>query len=203
MSLAVRALTRWLVLAVAVAGVALTPMTKAAATSGGVENFALSGSWSCTSNCTLRGTWGIQGRVGTCLESEAELGSAIDVQPALPCSGAYFTGTVNSVCVLNTCAEQGEVDFYLPDASDPGSTVGPIAVGIVGVAQLVTLSEEATHEQAYVLAASFEALNQSAGPGTSTVAAGLLAGVGCTGTFVGCATPQTFDATIAGVTVNS
>lgn len=178
-------------------------MTKAAATGGGVENFTLTGSWSCTSNCTLRGAWGIQGRTGTCLETEAELGGTVDVAPAIPCAGAYFAGTVNSVCVLNTCTEQGQVDFYLPDASDPGTTVGPISVGIVGAAQLVTINAGATREQGYVLAASFEAVNQSAGPGQSSVAAGALVGTGCSGNPFGCETPQTFAATLTGVTVSS
>jgi hypothetical protein len=191
--------SRWLAVAVAVAGIGLSPMTKAAATGGALENFTLSGAWSCTSNCTLRGTWGIEGPVGTCLETEAELGSALDVSPATPCSGAYFTGSVNSACVLNTCTEQGQVDFYLPDASEPGTTIGPITVGIVGTAQLVSVSAEATHEQGYVLAAAFEAADQSAGPALPALASGALAGVGCSGSPFGCATPQTFDAAITGV----
>lgn len=195
-------LVRWLAIVGALAVVALSPATKAAAAGAGVENFTLNGSWSCTSNCSLRGTWGIQGRAAVCLETEAELGSALDVQPALPCSGAYFTGNVNSVCVLNTCVEQGQVDFYLPDASDPGTTVGPVSVGITGVAQLASISDGGTHEQGFVLAAAFESLNQSAGPGVATAAAGVLAGAGCSGSPFGCELPQTFDAAITGVQVN-
>jgi hypothetical protein len=195
-------LVRLLMLAVVVCAVALVPMTKAAAASAGVENFTLNGSWSCTSNCTLRGTWGIQGQAAVCLETEVELEGALDVQPALPCSGAYFTGTVNSTCVLNTCVEQGSVDFYVPDASDPGTTVGPIRVGLVGTAQLASVSLGTTHEQGFVLAAAFESLNQSAGPAVATTAAGVLAGAGCGGYPFGCELPQTFDAALTGVEVN-
>lgn len=195
-------LVRWLALVGALGVVALMPLTKAAAAGAGVENFTVNGSWSCTSNCTLRGTWGIQGRAAVCLETEAEIGSGVDLQPALPCSGASFTGTVNSVCVLNTCVEQGQVDFFLPDASDPGTTLGPISVGIVGAAQLASVSAGATHEQGFVLAAAFESVNQSAGPEVASTAAGVLAGAGCSGSPFGCELPQTFDAALTGVEVN-
>jgi len=195
-------LVRWVALVGALGVVALVPMTKAVAAGTGVENFTVNGSWSCTSNCTLRGTWGIEGHAAVCLETEAELESGVDAQPALPCSGAYFTGTVNSTCVLNTCVEQGQVDFYLPDASDPGTTVGPISVGIVGTAQLASVSVGVTREQGFVLAAAFESLTQSAGPEVASTAAGVLAGAGCTGSPFGCELPQTFDAALTGVQVN-
>ena len=194
-----RLFSRLFVVVAAVAGIGFVPMTGAAAAGGGVESFTLSGSWSCTSNCTLRGTWGIQGRVTTCLETEVEVA---DVQAALPCSGAYFTGSVNSVCVLSTCAEQGQVDFYLPDASDPGTTIGPITVGLVGAAQLVSVTDGTLHEQGYVLAAAFESLSQSVGPAVATAAAGVLVGAGCSGNPFGCELPQTFDTTITGVEVS-
>lgn len=193
---------RWLAIAVVLGGVALMPMTKAAAATSGVENFTLNGSWSCTSNCTLRGTWGIEGHASLCLETEAELGTGLDVQPALPCSGAYFTGTVYSTCVLNTCVEQGQVDFYVPDASDGGTTVGPIRVGIAGVAQLVSVSDGTLSERGFVLAAAFESLNQSTGPDVVSAAAGALAGAGCTGNPFGCELPQTFDVALTGVQLN-
>jgi hypothetical protein len=183
-----------------VAGIGFVPVSNASAAGGGVESFTVSGSWSCTSNCTLRGAWGIQGHVTTCLETEVEV---VDVQVALPCSGAYFTGTVNSTCVLNTCVEQGSVDFYLPDASDPGTTIGPIPVGLVGAAQLFSISDGTLHEQGFALTAAFESLNQSAGPAVATAAAGLLVGAGCSGNPFGCLFPQAFDTTITGVAVNS
>lgn len=188
---------RLIAVGAAVAGIGLVPMSSASASGSGVENFTVAGSWSCTSNCTLRGAWGIEGRVSTCLETEAE---AVDIQAALPCSGAYFTGTIDSTCVLDTCVEQGQVDFYLPDASDPGTTIGPIAVGVVGTAQLVSVSVEATHEQGYVLTAGFEAVDQSAGPQVASVAAGALAGAGCSGSPFGCELPQTFATALTGVT---
>jgi hypothetical protein len=193
---------RWIAIAVVLAGVALVPMTPVAAATAGVENFTLNGSWSCTSNCTLRGAWGIQGQASLCLETEAEVSSGVDVQPALPCSGAYFTGTVNSTCVLNTCVEQGQVDFYLPDASDGGTTLGPIRVGLVGAAQLASISDGTLSERGFVLAAAFESLNQSAGPDVATVSAGVLAGAGCSGNPFGCELPQTFDVALTGVQVN-
>jgi len=194
-----RLFSRLVVVVTAVAGVGFLPMSSASA-AGEVENFTVSGSWSCTSNCTLNGTWGIQGHVTTCLETEVE---AVDVQAALPCSGAYFTGTVNSVCVLNTCAEQGQVDFYLPDASDPGTMIGPIPVGLVGAAQLFSVSDGTLQEQGFALTAAFESLNQSAGPAVATAAAGVLVGAGCSGNPFGCLFPQAFDTTITGVEVNS
>lgn len=187
---------RLVVLVAVVAGIGPLSVSSASAAGSGAENFTVSGSWSCTSNCTLRGAWGIQGRVNTCLETEAEV---VDLQAALPCSGAYFTGTINSTCVLNTCVEQGQVDFYLPDASDPGTTIGPVTVGVVGTAQLVTLSVGTTREQGYVLAAGFEAVDQSAGPQVASVDAGVLAGAGCSGTPFGCEFPQTFATTLTGV----
>lgn len=111
----------------------------ALAQGGAVENFTMTGNW--TANCSF-GTCDIQGNAAACeeTEAEAELAAEIDVPPVLSCNGAYFTGTLRQTCSVvmpsgagaAVCSDSGQVEFYLPDASDPGYTIGPIPVDVQG-----------------------------------------------------------------------
>lgn len=197
-----RWLARCLALALAVSVVGLMPATKANAIGGGFENFTMLGQWSCTSNCTLSGAWGIEGFSTTCQETEAEVevGFPADVPPTLPCHGARFSGTVVGTCVLGVCTEEGQVDFYLPDASDFGATVGPVSVRIVGTAVLANVPAPTGNESAYVLTAAFEALNNyNSNPALVWAAAGELHGGGCTGAVGLCVVNRLFTTTLTGV----
>jgi hypothetical protein len=202
-----RWLIRLLVLALGVSVLGLAPVTKAAAAGVAAENFTMTGSWTCTSNCGLRGVWGIQGHATVCLESEAEVvtGFPTDVPVPLLCSGATFAGNVNSTCTGSVCAEVGGVNFYLPDASDPGYTIGPIPVGIVGTATPFAIADSSlgTYEEGYTLTAAFEGTYEF--PWTGVVvwpATGELHGGACDGTVAGCSAGQSFTTSITGVEVD-
>lgn len=99
---------------------------------GGFESFVVNGTWHCTNgSCTT-----IAGS-GPCLETEVEwwyvtpAPALADFAAALGCSAGY-TGTLSPVCVASVCVFTGNVNVTFSDASDPGFTIGPIAVPIAG-----------------------------------------------------------------------
>ena len=200
-----RRLARLVAPAIAVAMIGFMPATRAVATGGGVENFTMTGGWTCT-GCDFTGDWGIQGNSIVCQETEAEaaVGGRIDVPPTVACNGAVFVGGIHALaCVAGTCVEQGFVNFYIPDASDAGNVIGPIAAQLTGVAVQVAAAPPA-NEQVWVLTASLEALGNYP---TSTVTVwgvgGELEGGACAGSLGRCAISQSFTATLAGVDVDT
>lgn len=198
---------RWLVsgLVLAVLSVmGVSPATQASAAGAAAENFTMTGGWTCTFGCSLTGVWGIAGNSTICQETEAEVEARIDVPPTLACHGANFYGNVNSACVAGVCVETGLVNFYLPDASDPGYTIGPIPVDLTGTALLVDVAAQGSGEQAYVLTATLETAASFPWPGALVwTAGGELEGGGCDGTIGRCAISQSFAATLTGVQVDS
>jgi len=199
-----RWLARSLVLTVIASVVGLVPAAEASATGAAVENFALVGSWQCTSNCDYVGTWGIKGTAGTCQETEAEVEFAVDVPPTLACHGAYFVGNINSSCTLGVCIERGSVDFYLPDASDPGYTIGPIPVAVTGTAVLASVSAQGESASAFALTAAFTAVDEYPwSVALAWAAGGELQGFGCGGSSITCTfIDRTFAVAITGVQVD-